>query len=380
MLPYLFFPNVGTEHGTSDKLWEDTLTLNQTRDHIYLLLLRVDLQTLFMKIIVRYFQLLVIEIHGRFLAYRLTFAQGTKWTIQANRNILMPPSKYEGPIRKSPSYCLPPTNLSKLLIILLVFSILSIAWIIAAALSLSPFLQIVMLIVVPFHNLEIGDSDDPPLGVYIESRFLVNSEPIELLTFLPLMLCIFGLKHLPEDTREAAADYVDTVDLRGCPNPIDLSSLCRPPPNDIQALSGYYMTPSLIHRLDQLKVQESMYSVSTVEAAADYVDTVDLRGCPNPIDPSSLCRPPPNDIQALSGYYMTPSLIYRSEHQFALLVRLSMTERFLKQLAKFCSNHDPVLVVSLAGRTIQDVEKFEQWVDLLHLFQTPDVRVPPSDK
>nr|GFB71853.1 hypothetical protein [Tanacetum cinerariifolium] len=49
-------------------------------------------------------------------------------------------------------------------------------------------------------------------------------------------------------------------------------------------------------------------------------------------------------------------------------------------LAKFCSNHDPVLVVSLARKTIQDAEKFEQWVDLLHLFQTPDVRVPPSDR
>nr|GEZ22814.1 hypothetical protein [Tanacetum cinerariifolium] len=42
-----------------------------------------------------------------------------------------------------------------------------------------------MLIVVPFHNLEIGDSDDPSLGVYIESRFPVNSEPVELLTFPP---------------------------------------------------------------------------------------------------------------------------------------------------------------------------------------------------
>nr|GFC64479.1 hypothetical protein [Tanacetum cinerariifolium] len=49
-------------------------------------------------------------------------------------------------------------------------------------------------------------------------------------------------------------------------------------------------------------------------------------------------------------------------------------------LAKFCSNHDPVLVLSLAGRTIQDAEKFEQWVDCLHLFQTSDVRVPPSDR
>nr|GFA52941.1 hypothetical protein [Tanacetum cinerariifolium] len=52
---------------------------------------------------------------------------------------------------------------------------------------------------------------------------------------------------------------------------------------------------------------------------------------------------------------------------------------FSPLLAKFCSNHDPVLVVSLAGKTIQDTKKFEQWVDLLHMFQTPDVRVPPSD-
>nr|GFC91314.1 hypothetical protein [Tanacetum cinerariifolium] len=42
-----------------------------------------------------------------------------------------------------------------------------------------------MLIVMPFHNLELGDSDDPPLRVYIESRFPVNREPIELLTFSP---------------------------------------------------------------------------------------------------------------------------------------------------------------------------------------------------
>nr|GFA56052.1 hypothetical protein [Tanacetum cinerariifolium] len=44
-----------------------------------------------------------------------------------------------------------------------------------------------MLVVVPFHNLEIGDSNDPPLGVYIESRFPVNSEPVEQLTFSPLV-------------------------------------------------------------------------------------------------------------------------------------------------------------------------------------------------
>nr|GFD03575.1 hypothetical protein [Tanacetum cinerariifolium] len=59
----------------------------------------------------------------------------------------------------------------------------------------------------------------------------------------------------------------------------------------------------------------------------------------------------------------------RSEHQFDLLVRLSMTEHFLEQLARFCSNDDSVLLVSLAGKTIQDAEKFEQWVDLLHLYK-----------
>nr|GFD20312.1 hypothetical protein [Tanacetum cinerariifolium] len=49
-------------------------------------------------------------------------------------------------------------------------------------------------------------------------------------------------------------------------------------------------------------------------------------------------------------------------------------------LAEFCSNHNPVKVVSLAGKTIQDAEMFEQLVDHRHLFQTPDVEVPPSDR
>nr|GFC33819.1 hypothetical protein [Tanacetum cinerariifolium] len=37
------------------------------------------------------------------------------------------------------------------------------------------------------------------------------------------------------------------------------------------------------------------------------------------------------------------------------------------------------MVVSLVEKTIQDVERCEQWVERRHLFQTPDVRVPPSD-
>nr|GFD45271.1 hypothetical protein [Tanacetum cinerariifolium] len=69
-----------------------------------------------------------------------------------------------------------------------------------------------------------------------------------------------------------------------------------------------------------------------------------------------------------------------SEHQFALLDRLSMIEHLLEQLVEFYSNHDLVKVVSLAGKTIQDAEMFEQLVDHRHLFQTPDVGVLPSDK
>nr|GFD20161.1 hypothetical protein [Tanacetum cinerariifolium] len=39
-----------------------------------------------------------------------------------------------------------------------------------------------------------------------------------------------------------------------------------------------------------------------------------------------------------------------------------------------------LMVVSLAGRTIQDAEMFEQLVDHLHLSRTPEVGFPPSDK
>nr|GEY64092.1 hypothetical protein [Tanacetum cinerariifolium] len=173
-------------------------------------------------------------------------------------------------ILKSPSYSLPPTNLSKLLITLLVLSLLSMSWIMAAALSLSLLLQIVcdryciqipfrrssnavrtsirpvrirlskvelllvafdtqlmvfhtsldydasyehpkrdikrktffdsqikliivlsycnpiqMLVAMPFHNLEFCDSNDSSLGIYITSRFPVNSATVELLTFAP---------------------------------------------------------------------------------------------------------------------------------------------------------------------------------------------------
>nr|GFC39908.1 hypothetical protein [Tanacetum cinerariifolium] len=45
---------------------------------------------------------------------------------------------------------------------------------------------------------------------------------------------------------------------------------------------------------------------------------------------------------------------------------------------------DPVVKMdstpaSLIGFSMLDAERFEQLVDHRHLFQTPDVRVPPSD-
>nr|GFD30813.1 hypothetical protein [Tanacetum cinerariifolium] len=72
---------------------------------------------------------------------------------------------------------------------------------------------------------------------------------------------------------------------------------------------------------------------------------------------TSVIRLPPDDIQALSGCYMILSSIHRS-----------------------CSNHDLELEVSSAEETIQDAEKFEQEVDLLHMFQTLDVKVLQSKR
>nr|GEY55603.1 hypothetical protein [Tanacetum cinerariifolium] len=56
---------------------------------------------------------------------------------------------------------------------------------------------------VPFHNLEIRDENDPPLGVYIESRFPVNSEPVELLT-----CCVFATRGTSSKILEVVVDEV----------------------------------------------------------------------------------------------------------------------------------------------------------------------------
>nr|GFC04966.1 hypothetical protein [Tanacetum cinerariifolium] len=58
---------------------------------------------------------------------------------------------------------------------------------------------------------------------------------------------------------------------------------------------------------------------------------------------------------------------------------LVLIEHLLEQLAELYSKHDPVRVVSLAGKTIQDAKMFDQLVNHRHLSQTLDVRFPPSD-
>nr|GFC18076.1 hypothetical protein [Tanacetum cinerariifolium] len=56
-----------------------------------------------------------------------------------------------------------------------------------------------------------------------------------------------------------------------------------------------------------------------------------------------------------------------------------MIEHLLEPLAGLYSKHDPVKVVSVARKTTQDAEMFEELVDHRHLSQTPDVGFPPSD-
>nr|GFA51158.1 hypothetical protein [Tanacetum cinerariifolium] len=73
----------------------------------------------------------------------------------------------------------------------------------------------------PFYNLEIRDSNDPPLGVYIKSRFLVNSETVELLTFTPpvrdspksVLVIVYWLLY-PHSTRHQVF------------NPLDIPIIC----------------------------------------------------------------------------------------------------------------------------------------------------------
>nr|GFB96428.1 hypothetical protein [Tanacetum cinerariifolium] len=145
-----------------------------------------------------------------------------------------------------------------------------------------------MLILVPFHNLELGDSDDPPLGVYIESRFSVNCKPIELLTF-------------PPPVRNS---------LKGVP------------------VIVYWLLTSL--KILEVVVDEML--------KRNYTTTLVIRLLHEP----------------LINLKVGPA---RSSG-----VNVSMLSRFMMKLeksiglAKFCSSHDPMLVVSLARKTIQDAK------------------------
>nr|GEU39983.1 hypothetical protein [Tanacetum cinerariifolium] len=144
-----------------------------------------------------------------------------------------------------------------------------------------------MLVAMPFHNLEIHDGNDPPLGVYIESRFPVNSEPVELLTFSPL--------------------------VRNSPKGVLV----------------------VVYRL--LLVHDPFINSLVGPAKSSEVSVSTLSRC---------------------------------------IMKLEKS----KGLARSCSNHDPELEVSSVEKTNQNAKKIELWVDHQHLFQTPDIRVRPSDR
>nr|GEZ78211.1 hypothetical protein [Tanacetum cinerariifolium] len=163
-----------------------------------------------------------------------------------------------------------------------------------------------MLVAMPFHNLEIRDGNDPPLGVYIDSRFPVNSEPVELLTF-------------PPPVRDSLKGVLVIV---------------------YRLLCSIFLTRGTSPKILEVYVDEVWR----------WNDTT-----------TSVIRLLLNDTQALSGLYTTPSSIHR-------------------QLARSCSNHDPELEVSSVEKTIQNAERIELWVDHLHLFQTPDMKVRPSER
>nr|GEY72118.1 hypothetical protein [Tanacetum cinerariifolium] len=151
-----------------------------------------------------------------------------------------------------------------------------------------------MLVAMPFYNLEIRDSNDPLLGVYIKSRFSVNSETVELLTFTPLV----------SDSPKGVLVIVYWL--------------------IIFAAKGTF---------------PKIFKV-VVDEVCKWNDTT-----------TSVIRLLPNDTQAPSGLYTTPSSIQRSsfkkrsKNHLALPVRLSMFECFLGQLARSCSNHNSELEI-----------------------------------
>nr|GFA86042.1 hypothetical protein [Tanacetum cinerariifolium] len=119
--------------------------------------------------------------------------------------------------------------------------------------------------------------------------------------------------------------------------------------------------------------------VSMVDALADCVDTVDLRGPSRSsgVNVSTLSRLI-RKLEKPKGVSM--SLLKGSECHLASRGRLSTVECFCGQPAQSYSKHDLEMVVFVVEKTIQDAERIVQLVDLQHLCQTPDVRDFPSKR
>nr|GEZ50661.1 hypothetical protein [Tanacetum cinerariifolium] len=192
----------------------------------------------------------------------------------------------------------------------------------------------------PFYNLEFCDSNDSSLGIYIASRFSINSETIELLTFTPPMgdspegmlvvvywflyphnprHQVFNLLDMPVicclhlrsksslwniifTARGTSPKILEVVIDEVCKWNNTTTSVVRLLPSDIQALSDFYTTPLSIHRGTSPKILEVV-----IDEVCKWNNTT-----------TSVVRLLPSDIQALSDFYTTPLSIHRLVQQEVL--------------------------------------------------------------
>nr|GEV23726.1 hypothetical protein [Tanacetum cinerariifolium] len=135
-----------------------------------------------------------------------------------------------------------------------------------------------MLVAIPFHNLEFCDSNDSPLGINIASRFPVNSETVELLTFTPpvrdspegVLVIVYWLLYLHSPRHQVF-------------NPLDMPVICYLRLRNGSCISAARSTSSKI-----LEV--------VVDEVCKWNNTTTL-----------VVRLLPSDIQALLDFYTTPS-------------------------------------------------------------------------
>nr|GEX08892.1 hypothetical protein [Tanacetum cinerariifolium] len=152
-----------------------------------------------------------------------------------------------------------------------------------------------MLVAMPFYNLEFRDSNDSPLGIYIASRFSVNSKTVELLTFTPpvrdspkgVLVIVYWLLYLhcprhqvfnPLDipvicclrlhnescifaARSTSPKILEVVVDKVCKWNNTTTSVVRLLPSDIRALLDFYTNPSLNYKWVQQEVLRSMYQL-----------------------------------------------------------------------------------------------------------------------